>query len=118
MKYIQPMTAVEFSELLCKMKTDDVVEFGLDPGYVWPDEIPEPHDVTNWYFAKKIYIPGYDSRFILIDYCGGEAAIAIPLNCYREDSDEDDARIVLDHVESFYTTNDCVVVFVEMEDNK
>ena len=102
MKYIQPMNAAQFAEHLLTLKTGDVIEFGVDPGTSWPDEIPEIMDVTCWYFAKVMEIKGYCSRFILLDYCGGEEAVAIPLNNYKNCADDDDRVYVPKYVESYF----------------
>lgn len=102
MKYIKPMQAKEFADLLLTLKTGDTIEFGTDPGYAWPDEIPDYSDVTAWYFAKVMCLPEYDSRFILLDYCGGEEAFVIPLNSYSNSCDADDICIVPDYVNKFF----------------
>ena len=121
MKYIVPMNCDEFAEHLLTLKTGDTIEFGVDPGCDWPDEIPHANDVTGWYFAKVMEIEGYCSRFILIDYAGGEEAFAIPLNNYKNCCDEDDRYIVFDYIKRYFENhrelngiND--YVFVEMED--
>lgn len=121
MKYIKPMDCDEFAEHLLTLKTGDTVEFGTDPGCAWPDEIPKLDDVTAWYFARVMKIPEYESRFILIDYAGGEEAFAIPLNCYKDYCDDDDKWIVPNRVKEFF--ENCInigsvtdYVFVEMEE--
>ena len=121
MKCIKPMQAKEFSEFLLTLKTGDTIDFGTDPGWLWPDATPEVKDVTAWYFATVIHIPGYCSRFILLDYAGGEAAYAIPLNAYSDEPDEDDKWIVYDYVKRFFENCNDIghaddYVFVEMED--
>ena len=124
MKYIRPMQWKEFAEYLLTLKNGDTIEFGCDAGAEWPDEIPCARDVECWYFAKVIHIPEYNSRFILLDYCGGEAAYAIPLNCYKNESDGDDECIVPKYVKKYFEghcpdlngTDDCV--FVEMEEEQ
>ena len=120
MKYIKPMTCDELAQHLLSMSDSDVIEFGCDPGVCWPNEHPAVQDVECWYFAKKISIPEFGSRFILIDYCGGEEAFAIPLNCNSDRYDEDDRRIVPEYVHDFFNqcpnlTSDKYHVFVEME---
>lgn len=121
MKYIRPMNCEEFTEYILTLKTGDIIEFGVDPGCDWPDEIPNTFDVTGWYFAKVMEIAGYNSRFILIDYAGGEEAFAIPLNGYKNCCDSDDEHIVPGYVKWYFENhrelndiND--YVFVEMED--
>lgn len=122
MKYIKPMNCEEFAQHLLTLKNGDVVEFGCDPGPAWPDEVPDPSDVTTWYFAKVIEIKGYNSRFILLDYCGGEEAFAIPLNGYKNGCDEDDRRFVPRFVKHYFSDHNIHLngpddhVFVEMED--
>lgn len=120
MKYIQPMNCEEFAQHLLTLYNGDTVEFGTDPGVEWPDETPDIDDVTVWYFVRVINIPEYESRFILIDYCGGECAFAIPLNNYKNGCDEDDKRVVMDKVKEFFKNCDDVddYVFVEMEDDE
>ena len=121
MKYIKPMTCDEFTQHLLSLKTGDLVEFGLDCEADWPNVVPTPNEVETWYFAKVMELPEYNSRFILIDYAGGEEAFAIPLNGYCDHCDEDDKMIVPKYVQAFfankcatiYTTHD--FVFVEME---
>lgn len=124
MKYIKPMNCSEFAQYLLTLKNGDTVEFACDPGVNWPDEVPDVTDVECWYFARVMVIPEYESRFILIDYCGGEEAFAIPLNCYSDRCDMDDHQIVPDFVEEYFkghcrnldSIND--FVFVEMEDEE
>ena len=123
MKYIKPMQAKEFAELLTTLKTGDTIDFGTDPGWLWPDATPDVEDVTAWYFARVIHIPEYCSRFILLDYSGGEEAFAIPLNCYSDLCDGDDRQIVYSYVRQFFTS--CLnighaddYVFVEMEEEE
>lgn len=121
MKYIQPMNRHEFAQLLLTLHTGDFIEFGCDPGVCFPDETPSVNDVTAWYFATVISIPQYGSRFILIDYAGGEDAFAIPLNCNRDEPDDDDRSIVPRYVDEFFTRcpdlgNLTDYVFVEMEE--
>ena len=121
MKYIKPMTATEFAEYLFTLKTGDVIEFAVDPGCYWPDEIPDIHNVSGWYFAQVMEIKGYCSRFILIDYAGGEEAFAIPLNNYKNYCDEDDRYIIREYVKRYFKNHRELngvddVIFVEMED--
>lgn len=121
MKYIKPMNCNEFAEYLLTLKTNDIIHFGVDPGCAWPDEIPEPESVTGWYFAKVMEIKGYNSRFILIDYAGGEEAFAIPLNGYKNCCDEDDRYIVPGFVKLYFENHRELTgvndyVFVEMEE--
>ena len=121
MKYIKPMDAQEFADYLCTLETGDTIEFGTDPGCSWPDEIPESTDISNWYFARVMEISEYNSRFILIDYAGGEEAFAIPLNNYQNCCDADDCRIVHKYVIKYFKNHRDLCgaydyVFVEMEE--
>lgn len=122
MKYIQPMNCDEFARYLLTLKTGDRIEFACDPGVDWPNETPDVEDVECWYFAKVMEIPEYQSRFILLDYCGGEEAYAIPLNCYRAYCDGDDATIVPVYVKRYFRDACNSIsgvddyVFVEMEE--
>ena len=121
MKYIKPMSCDAFAEYLLTLKTGDTIEFGIDPGASWPDLAPESQDVSAWYFARVMEIKEYNSRFILLDYAGGEEAFAIPLNNYQNCCDEDDRHIVPSYVKRYFSNhrelngvND--FVFVEMEE--
>ena len=121
MKYIQPMSCEQFADYLLTLKTGDTIEFGIEPGASWPDLVPEPDDVTAWYFAKVMEIEGYNSRFILLDYAGGEEAFAIPLNGYKNTCDEDDKFIVPSYVKQYFSNHRELTgvndfVFVEMEE--
>jgi hypothetical protein len=122
MKYIKPMNCEEFAQYLLTLKNGDTVEFGCDPGVSWPDEVPDIDSVEAWYFARVIHIPEYTSRFILIDYAGGESAYAIPLNCYKNECDGDDAYIVPQYVKEYFKrccpdlAGEESYVFVEMEE--
>ena len=106
MKYIQPLTIKTFTELLLSMKDGDEITFGtcvseeILEGYL-SGELIQPEDVENWYFAKLMSLPEYDSRFILIDYCGGGEALAIPLS--SDGCDEAlDKDLVTSFVKKFY----------------
>ena len=121
MKYIKRMNCKEFTEYLLTLKTGDTIEFGIDPGCSWPDEAPDITDVSAWYFARVMEIKEYGSRFILIDYAGGEEAFAIPLNGYKNCCDEDDKYIVPYFVKSYFENHRELTgiddfVFVEMEE--
>ena len=123
MKYIKPMNYKEFSDYLLTLKTGDTIEFGCSTDCDFPNEIPTVNDVSDWYFARVMEIKEYCSRFILIDYAGGEEAFAIPLNGYKNCCDEDDEHIVPSYVKQYFCSyhnrfldslND--IVFVEMEE--
>lgn len=124
MKYIKPMNCKEFAEYLLTLKTGDTVEFGTDIGTLELNELEEayandPWVVERWYFARVMEIKEYGSRFILLDYAGGEEAFAIPLNGYRNTADDDDKQIVPGYVELFFENNDSIggCVYVEMEES-
>ena len=118
MKTIKPMNCEEFAQYLLTLKTGDCIDFGC---YTTSDkeEITD-NDVECWYFAKVMEIPEYGSRFILLDYAGGEEAYAIPLNNYKNCCDEDDKYIVPKYVEEYFRRNGNIheIVYVEMEELK
>lgn len=123
MKYIKPMTCKEFTDLLLTLKTGDEIGFACSAECDWPNETPEDYyDVSDWYFAKVMLIPEYMSRFILIDYAGGEEAFAIPLNNYRDYCDDDDKVIVPTYVNKYFKYHNRflngvnAIVFVKMEE--
>lgn len=115
MKIIKPMSCEEFCQYLLTLKTGDCVDFGRE--IITDAEEITPDDVEYWYFAKVMEIPEYCSRFILMDYAGGEEAYAVPLNGYRNDCDEDDKYIVPIYVKEYFNRikNIHDVVYVEME---
>lgn len=105
MNFIQPLNMESFIELLLSLKDNEEITFAttandeaLD-GYLAGLPI-QPEDVENWYFARLFNITEYNSRFILIDYCGGSEAFAIPLS--SDGDDTLDKSLVKDHVERFY----------------
>lgn len=118
MKTIKPMNSEEFAKYLLTLKPGDCIDFGC---YTTSDkeEITD-NDVECWYFAKVMEIPEYGSRFILLDYAGGEEAYAIPLNNYKNCCDEDDKYIVPKYVEEYFRRNGNIfgIVYVEMEELK
>lgn len=117
MQHIEVMNAEEFAALLSKMKTDDVVEFGLYDGGIYPDENPECDDVSEWYFAKKLYIEGYNSSFIILDYAWrGGRAYCIPLDYDTSKTQmEMFTRTYFHHLE-YVTGETTKVFFVEIND--
>lgn len=103
MRYVRPMNCEQFTQHLLKLKDGDEINFACE--LLADDKNCERYDVYDadgWYFARVIFIPHYDSRFILIDYCGGEEAFAIPLNNYTNRRDDDDMRIVPVYVKEFF----------------
>ena len=104
--YIEKMHAKQFADLLLSMKDNETIEFGT--AYMGYEENPEeiaPDDVSGWYFVRKMYVAEYASRFLLIDYCGGEEAFVIPLNNYQEEADIEDKNLV--HAEVIRYFNLC-----------
>ena len=103
MTYVKPMNCEQFSEYLLTLKDGDIIFFAL---FLDADdkehEYYDANDAECWYFAKVMFLPEHDSRFILIDYCGGEEAFAIPLNNYANRRDEDDRIIVPKYVKDFF----------------
>lgn len=123
MKYVKPMNCEQFTQHLLALKDGDEINFAcfldVEEG---ERERFYPNDAECWYFAKVMNLTEYDSRFILIDYCGGEEAYAIPLNNYRSECDEDDQQIVPVYVKEFFrrcmnlgSTNRTVYVEFEEE---
>ena len=119
MKYIKPMQGKDFAEYLLRLDVGDEIYFGVDPGIEWPEEVPSVGDITGWYYAKVMQIGGQGSRFILLDYCGGEQAFAIPLSNFGDK--EEDRAIVPGFVKTYFENYNIELgsmndyVFVEME---
>lgn len=119
-KFYKRMDADEFAAYLMTLKVGQQVDFaaGIEENdYV---EVLNDNDpLYNWYFAKRMKISKYGSNFILIDYAGGEEAMAIPLNGYSDTLDEDDREIIRRRIKRFFFDNDRMVtiqyVYVEME---
>ena len=125
MSYIKPMNCKAFTDYLLTLKTGDEISFACNAECDWPNEIPEDqYDVCDWYFARVMSIPEYMSRFILIDYAGGEEAFAIPLNNYKDCCDDDDKAIVPEFVKRYFESHNRFlnsvdnIVFVEVEGEK
>lgn len=118
MKYLIEIDKEAFARKLLEMETDDTIEFATSA--IWNDDDNCWSDAECWYFATKMYIRGYESRFILIDYCGGEEAFAIPINCNSDKSDAEDMEIVKEYVSRFWEEcrgDICNQVYVEAEEN-
>lgn len=79
------------------LNADDTIEFAtardFDDGN-GADELVDDGSFTGWFFAKRMYISNYDSSYILVDYCGGGDAIAIPLEQKNGFSNCDDEMII------------------------
>lgn len=105
MNFIQPLNMESFIKLLLSLKDNDEITFAVTvndealEGYLAGLPI-QPEDAENWYFAKVINIVEHASRFILIDYCGGGDALAIPLS--ENGDDFLDKSLVREFVERFY----------------
>lgn len=119
-KFYKRMDADEFTAYLMTLKVGQQVDFAA--GIEENDYVEVLNDIDplyNWYFAKRMKISKYCSNFILIDYAGGEEAMAIPLNSYSDTLDEDDRAIIRRRIKRFFCDNDRMVtiqyVYVEME---
>ena len=120
MKYIKAMKAAEFAELLLEMRTGEVINFATESDAEYADE-SSVTDVNSWYFAKKFYLPEFDSRFILIDYCTGEEAFAIPMNRDSDNADDTDRLFLPVYVNEFFDKclnilNRDSYIYVELEE--
>ena len=122
MDIVKRMDKDRFAEVLLNMNDNDVIHFAtFYNGYEDENELEtiQSDDVECWYFAKKIFIPEFSSRFVILDYAGGEEAFAIPLNGYSEKSDDDDRWLVPMEVERYFKMNRGLeggnYVYVEME---
>lgn len=119
MKKIVPMNMNEFADYLCQMKEDETVEFGTDAYFLEGSDEINPNEVECWYFARIFWIEEYCSHFLLIDFCGGESAFVIPLNCYSHKFDSEDVEIVRSEMPRLFShldLNKDSYVFVEMEE--
>ena len=89
---IKTTDARGLTEYLCtKLKEDEnnIVEFGL---YCSNEENPSIHNVGSWYYIQLCKNEQYMSQYLLVDYCGGEDAMAIsmPWQCRLDERDIDD----------------------------
>ena len=116
MKTIKAMDVEQFIDLLLTMHNGDTYNFALTQIYEPDDREPDTMDFENWYFAKLICIQEYGSRFILLDYAGGEEAMAIPLNGYKNEQDDDDRMIVPGYVYKFFNEHMINKVYVEQSE--
>jgi hypothetical protein len=123
MKIIVPMSATEFAAHLLNIVATQkhTVEFALDCDAESMEEAT-PSDCETWMYAKYMEVEGYDSRFILIDHCGGEDAHVIPLGNFMNDytHSPDDLRIteckVCDFFRDYFIPLSSGRVYVEMEE--
>lgn len=116
MKTIKVMDVEQFIDLLLTMRDGDTCNFALTQRHIPDDRDLNSMDLEDWYFVRVFYIPEYDSRFILLDYAGGEEAMAIPLNCYKNERDEDDRMIVPGYVYKFFNEHMINKVYVEQSE--
>lgn len=80
-KEIKIMTSQELADYIISRKTGDIIEFAISKAQLATVDIPENvEQVESWYFAQIIERPDYQSRFLIIDYCGGLEACAYPLS--------------------------------------
>lgn len=85
---IKVMTSQELADYIISRKTGDTIYFAIEKNFHCNN--PEYlNDVQVWYFAQILEIPEYDSRFLLIDYCGGLEACAYPLSNFFSESNPD-----------------------------
>lgn len=97
----------ELSEyILATMNEDTVIELATEYDGNDTEEDKEVwNNYSSWYFIKLVKIEGYDSRFLLIDYCGGEEAYVIPLSNYHYDNKlftEDDEVIIKRYIKHWF----------------
>lgn len=91
---ITPIDKAQFTDLILHMKIGESIVFATK---CWNEytEVIEERYVYDWYFATKLFLPDFDSCFVLCDYCGGGGdAFAISFNSYMNAPDEDDLYIV------------------------
>ena len=116
MKTIKEMDVEQFIDLLLTMRDGDTCDFALTQTYIPDDRDLNSMDLEGWYFVRVFYIPEYASRFILLDYSGGEEAMAIPLNGYQNERDDDDRMIVPGYVYKFFNEHMINKVYVEQSE--
>lgn len=102
MERVTKMNAKEFAEFLFKIEDNKFYSFGCSYEGDNLEEL-DPTDVCDLYFATIISVPDEESRFILIDYSGGEEAFVIPLNSYQKERDEDDERIIRERINQYFS---------------
>lgn len=74
---ISKMTPNEIAKYLLNLHAGQIVEFAITQNEI-TDE-PE-----TWFFATIMEFPQYDSKFLLVDYCGGLQSIAYPISKEEE----------------------------------
>lgn len=98
---IKTTDAKGLAEYLCtKLKEDEnnIVEFGL---YCSDEDNPSVYNVSSWYYIQLCKNEGYMSEYLIVDYCGGEDAMAIsvPWKCRFEPNDANDiAEYLADYI--------------------
>lgn len=70
------MTAKELAAYLLEIPNGEYVNISL--------ELQRDDDYTDWWFACKRYIPGYDSWFVIVDYAGGGYTQACGLDIHED----------------------------------
>lgn len=119
MSYLKKMDDKQFTELLLTMKDGDVIEFACYPPESPIDDATDVFDAKGWYFAKLCTIPEYQSRYILLDYAGGECAYAIPLDSEVCDCSRADDFVTSYHVQKYFNYINSEIeeyVYVKMEE--
>lgn len=119
MSYLKKMDYKQFTELLLTMKDGDVIEFACYPPESPLDDATDVFDAKGWYFAKLCSIPEYQSRYILLDYAGGECAYAIPLDSEVYDTPTDNDFVTSFHVHKYFDYINSEIeeyVYVKMEE--
>lgn len=100
------------AEYLCtklQEKEDNIVEFGL---YCSDEDNPSIHNVGSWYYIQLCKNEGYMSEYLIVDYCGGEdaMAISIPWKCKFDRQDIDD---ITERLEYYIKAIDCYEVYID-----
>jgi hypothetical protein len=119
MNYIKPMNYKEFAELISSLGPKEEFYFGCNGGVNWPDKIPDVEEVTSWYYVQYFFLEDRDSRFIIIDYCGGEEAYVIPIS--NSDNKTEHLMSIECYVKDYFENHNPIIggldemVFVEME---
>ena len=129
---IMPMNSNQFSEYLLFIQYYNAapIEFALDNDEL-PNTMPAVDNCNEWYFAKIISLPKYQSNSVLFDSCGGDAAYAISLPMsYRHDLlnynsacnarnaiYEVNAKIFKESINNYFKSIDTDIVFVQYNGN-
>lgn len=101
MKEIETMTAEQLANHILSqvIKKGETVEFAIAQDPHCNEKPQTVEEILGWFFIKMIEIPEYCSKFILIDYCGGQEATVYPIdhsfngiNAQNADFDEEDFK--------------------------